>query len=223
MSKASAIPGQVITGSHARRGRLQRQAAQGHLAGRRAHRDLAGRELRGGLRARPSVTAIRPRARAVGIGRAAVACRQARSRHGDDVRIRRARRLLAADGHLRRVRRQGTFYVCAVALERNRKAARAIARPRPRRGVPRLSLGGRDAAQPRAGARAYPAGRRSRSPRRPASGRSAGIAAMDPASTRASWWSRKAASSTTPTPTTTTCPTGRRSTAPSTWSSRTPW
>ena len=33
--------------------------------------------------------------------------------------------------HLRRARRKSTFYVCAVALERNRKAARAIARTRP--------------------------------------------------------------------------------------------
>ena len=111
-----------------------------------------------------------------------------------------------------------TFYACAVALERNRDAAQGDAPARPRRHVARLALGGRLAAQPRGGARPYPPRHRVRSPRPPASGRSAGTAAMDPASIPASWSSRRAASSTTATPTTTTCRTGRWSGRRSTWS-----
>ena len=101
-----------------------------------------------------------------------------------------------------------TFYACAVALERNRDAAsemRTRGHDVMRHGWrwEDVSLLTRDRSASTSGAPS------SRSPRRPASGRSAGTAAMGRASIPASWSSRRAASCTTATPTTTTCRTGR--------------
>ena len=109
-----------------------------------------------------------------------------------------------------------TVFGCALALERHKPAADGDPAPRLRRLLPRLALDQALRADRGRRARAHRARPSRRCRRRWASGRSAGIAATGRASTRAGWWSRKAASSTIPTTMATSCRSGngRRPAAP---------
>ena len=195
------------------------QPAGPEMAGRRACRRAVRRQLRGRRRE------LHP-ARRRGLGSLPVGDRRRRAlarhaplEHGIDLRIRRPRRLLAAAPHVHRRRRSG---------HRLRRRHRACPLARPGRGDAGGRLGDRLARAEmdrlprllgrRRGAPTWK--RRSGcTPRSPASGRPAGTPAA-PRSTRFGWRRPKAASPMSPTPMTTTCPTGSTMTATATRSRR---
>ena len=196
-----------------RHGRLRRQAAGPEVAERRPARPQLRLELRGGL----GVLGARRRRLLRGEPHRGAGRRSRhpgpRPRRGVDVRVRQPRRLLAHPAAVPRAQhaRDGL------------RAARSRSSGTRRGGGHRSRPASTSAATAGAGpsttsstrptSAATSRARSRRCARRPASARSAGTAATARASTRGGCWSRRAASSTTPTPTTTSCRTGRTSAA----------
>ena len=182
------------------------QAAEGEMAGRRARRrSTSSSTTRRAARTR-SCTATR---RAEAFLSEIVGAQRARGRaahvDGVDLRVRLARRRVAHPRSVRALR---------AAADRLRRGdgdgaqsgrGRGLPQGRPRDRQPRLALDQLPARADRESSASTCSAPSRSTAGSPASGRSAGTPGA-PARTRAGWWSRTAASSTTPTITTTTCP-----------------